>query len=462
MTPKTAAPVASNSSRGNRTQTERRILDARVELATEAEIRALQVQKLREVLRFVDSTNSFYRDVWRAAAVDVSDIDSIEEFAAKVPTVEKADFVSDQAAAPPFGRRLDRARTLGERLDVYTTSGTSGQGVEVHAQTARELRQSCALYEFGFRWAGLVPGDTALLTLPLTMMAGGRMELAGAAQYGLTTYPAGAYKADEKLALLERFRPKALYGSTSYFGHLASIHPSPEDAGVEVLLTGLEGVGLAYLSQLEQRWQARAFDRFGATQVRTDWMFTCEHGIGSTERPGLLHNLDPWVLLEVVDPDTGQHVAAGEVGELVVTSLYHFDTPVVRCRLKDQGVYQPAAYCGCGRPFGGVQVASIGRTDDVIKIKGVNVFPEAVDDLLYSLDEVDEYQVTVTSSDTDTDVATIAVMPRNELPEPAGFVSDVTALLRERIGISFVVELSEGLPRSEYKARRWHDRRDRH
>jgi phenylacetate-CoA ligase len=441
---------------------EPRIHDARVELASEAEIAALQLRKLRELLNFVAATNPFYRELWRAAGVDVEAIDSIATFAATIPTVEKADFLADQEAAPPFGRRLSRAIALDERLDIYTTSGTSGQGVEVHAQTESELRQAAALYGFGLRWAGLNPGDTALLTLPLTMMAGGRMELAGATDYGLTVYPAGSYSADEKLALLERFRPKALYGSTSYFGHLAAVSDErPEAAGVDVLLAGLEGVGHAYIKQLEEQWQATAYDRFGATQIRTDWMFTCEQGVGPAGRPGLLHNLDPWVLLEVIDPESGRQVAPGEVGELVVTSLFHFDTPVVRCRLKDQGVYQPASYCGCGRPFGGIQVCSIGRTDDVKKVKGVVVFPEAVDDLLYSLPEVDEYQVTLTTSNGHSDVATVAIMPKAALAPDAGdaFRDAVAARLRERIGISFDVELRDELPRSEYKARRWHDHR---
>jgi phenylacetate-CoA ligase len=439
-----------------------RVHDPRLELADTETIKALQLRNLREMVAWVWATNSFYRERWSAAGFEPDRIDSLDAFAALVPTVEKADFVADQAAAPPFGRRLERALGLHERLEVYTTSGTSGQGVETHAQTERELRAAEQLYRFGFRWAGLRRGDAVLLTLPLTMMAGGRMEFQGASGYGLTVYPAGAYSAAEKLDLLRRFRPRGLYGSTSYFGHLAAIsEESPAEAGVDVLLTGLEGAGLSYVKQLEEQWDATAYDRFGATQVRTDWMFTCERGVGTAERPGLLHNLDPWVLLEVLDPDTGKPVADGEAGELVVTSLFHFDTPVIRCRLKDQGVYHDAAYCDCGRPFGGLEVCSIGRTDDVKKVKGVNVYPEAVDDLLYALPEVDEYSVTLTSSDAHTDVATVRIMPKVPVAEASrnGFVAKVSDRLKAKIGISFEVELCEQLPRSEYKARRWHDHR---
>src|SRR6185437_1119754 len=117
-----------------------RIQDPRYELADAGAIRALQLRRLREMLRFAVATNAFYRERFAAAGVDVESIDSLEAFAARVPTVEKADFVADQEAHPPFGRRLERSFSLAERIEVYTTSGTSGQGVELHAQTERELQ----------------------------------------------------------------------------------------------------------------------------------------------------------------------------------------------------------------------------------------------------------------------------------------------------------------------------------
>ncbi len=438
----------------------RLIHDPRYELADEATIRRLQLRRLREMLRYANATNDFYRERWAAAGVDVERIDSIEAFAAMVPTVEKRDFVEDQIAHPPFGKRLARPFALGERLEVYTTSGTSGQGVEVHAQTGRELQSMVDMYGFMFRWAGLSPGDITLMTLPITMLGGGRIEWQGAVGYGLTVLPAGNVDAATKLELLDRFQPRVLYGSTSYFGHLLAISDrTPPAPSVEVLMTGLEGVGFSYLESLAAGWQARVADRFGCTQLRSDFMFTCEHGIGTPGRPGLLHNLDPFILLEVIDPETGRPVADGEFGEMVVTSLYHLDNPVVRCRLRDGGVWHPGSYCPCGRPFGGLEVASVTRTDDVKKVKGINIFPQAVDDLLFSFAEVEEYQVLLTSDETMADVASLQVMvgsgPRR------GFTEMVADGLKHRIGIHFAVSIVDELPRSEYKARRWRDERVR-
>jgi phenylacetate-CoA ligase len=436
-----------------------RIHDPRYELADADAIRALQVRRLRELLRYVHATNDFYRERWDAAGVDVERVDSLEALSALVPMVEKRDFVEDQNAHPPYGRRLARAMSLGERMEVYTTSGTSGQGVEIHANSTRELDRMVEVYRYLFRWAGLQAGDVALMTLPVTMLGGGRIEWQGATGYGLTVLPGGNVDAKAKLALLDRFKPRALYGSTSYFGHLLAVaEQRPPAPSLEILLTGLEGVGFSYLEQLAAGFDATIADRFGCTQLRADFMFTCEHGIGTSARPGLLHNIDPYLITEIIDPETGRHVPDGEFGELVITSLYAFDNPVVRCRLRDGGVWHPGAYCPCGRPFSGVEVASITRTDDVKKVKGINIFPQAVDDLVFSFSGVSEYRVVLTSDERMADIATVQLM----LAGPADGVADeVAAALHRRIGIHFAVEIVPELERSEYKARRWRDERVR-
>ena len=153
-------------------------------------------------------------------------------------------------------------------------------------------------------------------------------------------------------------------------------------------------------------------------------------------------------------------MADGEFGELVVTSLYHLDNPVVRCRLRDGGVWHPGSYCSCGRPFGGVEVASVTRTDDVKKIKGINVFPQAVDDLVFSFAEVDEYRVVLTSSASMADVATVRLMlkaaPADGLAE-----RDRRRPARSGSASSSRSRSSTSIERSEYKVRRWHDERVR-
>jgi phenylacetate-CoA ligase len=434
------------------------------ELADRAAIRALQWAKLKALLERTAAINEFYREHWRAAGVDIAAIDSLDAFSARIPTVEKKHFIADQEALPPFGRRLRHVLSSGKRLQVYMTSGTTGQGQELHAQTAEEFQGAAEVYAHMFRWAGLAPGDQVLLTLPLTMMAGGRIECFGAESFGLTVYPAGNFDAGKKLELLRRFRPHGIIGTTSYFGHLSAVSGSnPPAPGVRVLFGGGEGAGFAWYRRLEEEWQARIFDRYGSTQSRNDHMFSCEHGIGSSNRPGMLHNIDPYVLVEVVAPETGRQVSDGEPGEIIVTSLYNTDTPLIRCRMHDTAVFREGSYCSCGRAFGGVEIGTIARSDDMHRVKGVNIWPQAVDDLLFSIAEIDEYLVSLSTSKSGADIATVRIMAKAEtaIADAGAFADRVAKQLRARVGVGFEVELVPPgtLSRSEYKARRWRDDR---
>lgn len=442
---------------------ERHVFDENVERLDHAQIKAMQWAKLEELLHHVYATSRFYRLRWDEAGVDLSRVTSFEAFNDLIPTVEKADFLADQTANPPFGSRMSAEVPATQRLELYTTSGTSGQGSEVHVQSPREIVEMARMYSFGFTWAGLKPGDVAALTLPLTMMAGGRVEYDGALGFGMTTIPIGNYDAKQKLALIERFKPKALYGSTTYFMHLAAVAEKDlRDSSVQVMLTGLEGGSIAYIERMEDAWNARAFDRFGSAQMRSDHMFTCERGFGTEETPGILHNIDPYAVLEVIGLETRRPVEDGEYGEIVMTSLFHRDNPLIRCRMRDGGIFREGRSCPCGRCLDGLQVCSIGRTDDVKKIKGVNVYPQAMDSTVFSIGEVDEYVVRLSSSDSKADVATITAMLKSDVDAA---MSDSVGIrlaeaLKRNLGINFDVIIGP-VERSDYKTKRWIDERER-
>ncbi|MBM3542862.1 MAG: phenylacetate--CoA ligase family protein [Alphaproteobacteria bacterium] len=315
-----------------------------------------------------------------------------------------------------------------------------------------------------FRWAGLKPADAVLLTMHVSMLAGGRCEYHAALHYGLTVHAAAMYDTQRKIDILERFRPRALFGTTSYFGHLAAVAgPRARTFGLDLLLGGAEAASIAWFKKLEAQFGAKAYDRYGLAPMAADFMFTCEEGVGSVERPGILHNVESDVLLEVIDPETGRHVEDGQAGEIVLTSLTRHDTPMIRCRTRDRAIWRAPRACVCGRSFSGVELGSVARVDDVKKVKGINIWPQAVDELVFARKDIEEYQVHLGTDAMASDVATLRVAPNGALADAAKatLAKELTGALRRTIGIGFAVEvLAPGaLPRSDYKARRWVDER---
>lgn len=435
------------------------------ESASPEAIASHQMRTLKTVL-LKAARNPFYKARWPNLTSSLETLRSMEEFRAIVPTIGKADFLADQTEFPPYGSCLGRHEIDGTtQLFFYTTSGTSGQGQELHAETAEELQASAEVYAFMFKWAGLGPGDLVFLTLPLSMLGGGRLEYHAALACGLQIMPIGSYDAGRKVELLNRFKPKAIIGTTSYFGHLAAVsgETKPGYGAVSVLFCGGEGVSTEYYQRLEKEWGAACFDRYGSTQSRNDHMFTCGSAAHRSDGVSVLHNIDPYMLLEVVNPETGEHVGPWERGEVVITSLYHKAAPLIRYKMNDSAVYVPPGACRCGRPFGGVEASSIVRTDNMIRIKGINVWPQAVESVLLEDAAVDEYAISVDTDETGSDRISVQVMPNKEMSaiEKRVASEQIAIALYRKIGIHFNCEILEpgSFARSEYKAKNWIDRR---
>lgn len=443
---------------------ELRYADPKFETATPKRIRAYQLGKLREVVAEAWRKNAFYRDIWTAHGTKPRSIKSLEQFASEIPICRKVDFIADQASDPPYGKRLAAVRDVRRPHLIFTTSGTSGQGVEIHAQTHRERTKLFPISNYFYRWAGLRRGDKAFLCYPITLLGGGRIEIYGLESYGLTVFPVGNYDVERKLDLMERFKPDVVIATTSYLGHMAAVGAKRGRAHrPKAIFGGGEGASFSWFEKQQELWGATFYNHYGTTQSRCDHIYPCERGIGTRSHPGLLHNIEPGFYLEVVDPATGRHVKDGERGELVVTSLVHTEFPFIRHGMGDAAVWHEASYCPCGRPFSGVELGTIERMDDMKKIKGVNVWPQAVDEAVFVHDGVDEYQVVLSRDESAADVATLYVMPKPsiEMERLPNLCEAIAREIRRKLGIGFKVEgVAPGhLRHSEYKARRWVDNR---
>jgi len=445
---------------------ERRYIDRDLEVADPEALRALQWKKLRHLLERTWAKNEFFREHWRRKNPDfrIEAINSFETFASEVPTIEKPDFIADQTAVPPYGLRHSEILETQDGLVPVLTSGTTGQGVEVHLQSRADVQQHGEVNKFYFRWAGLKPGDRIVMPMHVSLLAGGRCEYHAAVDYGLSVFPIGMYDTGQRIEFMRRFQPHAIIGTTSYMGHLAeAAGEACSELGLRVLLTGAEAASNAWFKRLEQRFGAVAYDRYGLSQMATDHMFTCEHGVGTSDQPGTLHNIDSHILLEVIDPETGRQVADGERGEIVLTSLYREMVPMIRCRTKDTAIYRAPRRCQCGRTFSGIEIGTVVRLDDVKKIKGINVWPQALDETVFRFPEVRDYRVVLTTEAGRGEVARIDFAPKEALETDSSkqVRERMEAKLREVIGISFQVREvpDSSIPRGEHKARRWVDQR---
>jgi phenylacetate-CoA ligase len=216
---------------------------------------------------------------------------------------------------------------------------------------------------------------------------------------------------------------------------------------------------------VQEFWGVRLHEWYGATQAAGVFMCTCEEGVLGEGARGVLHSLDHRVLVEVIDPDTGQQVADGEVGEAVVTVLHRESFPCLRFRMGDRIRRLPAGSCRCGRPFASHESGTIARYDDMIKIRGLNVWPSLIDSVVLTPDVVAEYRGTVSmDAHTGREIVTVAV----EFTRPLGdeeqghWLETLGEALRRTVGLSFTLEAVPigSLPKTDFKIRRWTDDRE--
>jgi phenylacetate-CoA ligase len=444
---------------------ERRRFLGKVEELSRAELDELQLRRLRKQLARVKDVPFFAHRLGKDFEPDR--ITSLRQFADVVPTVEKADLLADQEAEPPFGTRLTVPADDVARFEI--TSGTSGLGQETYGLTWADMETIGTMGAWTFAMAGVVPGDRVAVTLPLGYLQGPwggdwASRSLGCAVYHLGLAPDSA----TKLRYMQRFAINGLYTPTpTYLMRLTRI---AEGMGLEprrdlpefktAWLAG-EAYPVVWAERMEEFWGVRLCETYGSTQGA--FAATCEYGVVSDGERGVMHNADWNVLLEVVDPITGEPVAEGETGEALITTLVRQASPVLRFRTKDRVRLVPHDGCPCGRRTIALEAGTIGRLDDMIKVKGMNVWPAAVESIVLGDQRVEEYVAEVGIDDRGHEyvhlkVAFRAGVPADDrttaLPELAKKVRAITNVSMDTTEID-----AQDLPTFEYKAKRWYDRR---
>jgi phenylacetate-CoA ligase len=258
-----------------------------------------------------------------------------------------------------------------------------------------------------------------------------------------------------RLAMIESIQATVVCCTPTYALRLAEVadvehRPSLADGSVRILIVAGEPGGSipATRERIEKSWGARVIDHYGMTEVGPI-SFEC------WESPGGLHVNEGEFIAEVLDPVTGEDVADGQMGELVVTNLGRTASPVIRYKTRDL-VIRRSEPCRCGRTWARLEGGILARADDMVNIRGVNVYPVGIEAVLRKLPEIVEFRSVVSRPGTMRSLS-IEIEPAPGVDDHAVLASRVSYLLREAIGLTVSVHVVDRgtLPRFEMKAGRF-------
>ena len=400
-----------------------------------------QWRRFRGMAEELLASNQFVGRKWRAAGVrSVEDLRSWDDFR-RLPLTEKEELVDDQTSNPPFGTNLTYA--LERYVRVHQTSGTSGSPLRwLDTQESWEWWARC--WGFVLRGAGVGPADRVFFPFSFGLFIGFWAGFEGARALGALAIPGGGQDSPTRLAWMEALGATVLVCTPSYALHLAEV---ARERGIDLsklpvritVHAGEPGAGIpAVRARIEDGWGARAFDHGGMTEMGA-------YGYECTQQAGL-HVNESEFIVEVIDPATA---APARDGELVLTNLGRVGSPAVRYRTGDH-VRQAEAPCPCGRTFSRLEGGILGRLDDMLIVRGVNVFPAAIEGVVRRFPAIDEFQIEVFRAGELDEVRVLV-----EVGDAAG-ASRLQEALRTSLGIRLEVARVplRSLPRYDLKARR--------
>jgi phenylacetate-CoA ligase len=440
---------------------------------TRPELEALQLAKVKSQVERLYATSAYYKGRMDEAGVKPENITSLAAFTERFPTSSKADFLADQQQYPPFGGRLGIKRQ--EVALVNMTGGTSGQGQEIYGRSQRDVHQLGYLHALPWMMGGLRPGDIAVNCVPAGgMTTGGWGPGEGLRIIGATAFHVGGgMSTDAKIDLMLKVcGVNFIYASTNYLHTLTEalinrgITPRDAFPAMHGLFIAAEGYPLEWAEKIEEHWGCRLQEGYGSTQCNGFGGSTGAAGVfGKDGARGLISLFEWETMFEIVDPETLQPTLSGEVGELVATNLSVEGSPVIRFRTGDAARYVSWQDSGTGAVWKTIEAGSIGRFDDMMKIRGNNVWPTAIDAAVFSHAEVGDYAGRVYTEAGKTEIEMrLAFADHSAHLTPAerkAVIASVRAAIKERTNI--YIDITEcarsDLPEFAYKARRWKDER---
>jgi phenylacetate-CoA ligase len=421
---------------------------SQLENASRSLIEEHQLARLQLGLARILPHDRFYEEKLLAdkASLPLRSLDDLARF----PFTTKQELAVDQELHPLFGSNL--TYPLSEYVRLHQTSGTTGRPMKIlDTQESWDWWADC--WTSVYRAAGVTRDDIVFLAFGFGPFIGFWSAYEGAKRLGALTVPGGGMDSVQRLRAMQEIGATVLVCTPSYALHLAEV---AQEHGLDMRLSGVRitihagepGASIpATRERIQSAWNARTYDHAGMTEMGA-------FGYSCSEQQGL-HVNEGEFIAEILDPLTNQPVNEGQTGELVLTNLGRWGSPAVRYRTGDL-VRHGGYSCACGRTFLILPGGVLGRVDDMLIVRGVNVYPSALANILHRFPEVSEYRVFVTSEGPMDEIALQVECP----PQlKATIAEELHVALNLRIPIETVEPGT--LPRFELKARRVEDRRNK-
>ncbi|MFQ5777086.1 MAG: phenylacetate--CoA ligase family protein [Terriglobia bacterium] len=413
-------------------------------------IEALQQVRLTEMLEVVLKKNRFYRRKFQEAGI--AEADKLGSWQ-RIPLTTKSDLLADAAAHPPYGTNLTYA--LAQYVRLHQTSGTTGKPLTVldTRESWEGWKKSWGLI---YRAAGVVPRDVIFVAFSFGLFTGFWPPFEVGPELGNRTLAGGGQTSLQRLRAIHRHRATVLLCTPSYALHLAEV---AREQGMEAsaspiritILAGEPGASIpSTKKRIEEAWGAKCFDHVGTSEVGP-------YGFECHLQPGGVHVNELEYICESIDPQSRQPVAAGELGELVLTNLNRWGFPAIRYRTGDLVRLSAPKTCSCGRSFRMLMGGILGRVDDMVTLRGVNIYPSAVEAIVREFKEIAEFEARVFQHKGMDEMRLRLELHRDAAPQAEQILARLQEEFRSRLGLRLEVALvaAGSLPRYELKANRF-------